>query len=427
MEYMSNFDFYEVRFGSILSDSDRKVLIDLYQPLVGAGAIALFFKLWSDCENDKETGFYSIDKLLTNMKITGQDLISQRKHLEALGLLKTYEKKIDAGKSTYMFCLYAPKQPSEFFDDPFFSSLLTKYIGKKDVQRLVLLYKTKIDTNGYKDITSTFGEVFSNDMTSLKFNDSIDASQIKGRKNIDVYTNFDQAKFVGLLVENLHLEKDFLSKKELENIAKISAIYGIDENTAVNYLEYYCNFKGTVGKRIDFDKLTKTYKNLNNYLSVLPKKENVSTTIVSSEEKELDTNGKYADFIKLMEETPSARLLSMLQNNTVPSDADLGIIEMLATNYKFSNGVINVLIRYTLDMKDNTLPRKYIEKVAASLVREGVTTVVEALNYLNKVNKKSKEKKESTTYKPNKDKKFFDDENDKIKFNPELEDEDVDE
>ena len=100
---------------------------------------------------------------------------------------------------------------------------------------------------------------------------------------------------------------------------------------------------------------------------------------------------------------------------------------MLATNYKFSNGVINVLIRYTLDMKDNTLPRKYIEKVAASLVREGVTTVVEALNYLNKVNKKSKEKKESTTYKPNKDKKFFDDENNKIKFNPELEDEDVDE
>ena len=57
MEYMSNCDFYEIRFASTISDSDRKVLIDLYQPIVGPVAISLFFKFWSDAQTDQEKGF----------------------------------------------------------------------------------------------------------------------------------------------------------------------------------------------------------------------------------------------------------------------------------------------------------------------------------------------------------------------------------
>lgn len=424
MEYMSNFDFYEVRFGSILSDSDRKVLIDLYQPLVGAGAIALFFKLWSDCENDKETGFYSIDKLLTNMKITGQDLISQRKHLEALGLLKTYEKKIDDGKSTYMFCLYAPKQPSEFFDDPFFSSLLTKYIGKKDVQRLVLLYKTKIDTNGYKDITSTFGEVFGNDMTSLNFIDSINTRNIKGRNSLNINTEFDRKKFIKLLVDDYSVKEDFLSDKEIENIAKMALIYGYDEKIVATYFNSYCDYRAKKGSRIKFDKLDITFKNLLCY----PEYDMKNIMLLTRKSERITTNGKYSELINLMEETAPAFYMKCIQNNIPPSDSDLLTIKILSEKYKLKNCVINALISYVLDKNKNILSRVLIEKIAAALVREGVSTAVETMNYLYRFNKDTKEriKGESSSYTPRKAKKYFDDEEEEVKFNPDLEDENVD-
>ena len=111
MEYMSNCDFYEVRLGSVLSDSDRNVLINLYQPIVGPVAIALFFKFWSDAEVDQEKGFYSIDKLITYMHVTSDIVLNARRHLEAMGLIKTYVKEINDERKCYMFCLYSPKQP----------------------------------------------------------------------------------------------------------------------------------------------------------------------------------------------------------------------------------------------------------------------------------------------------------------------------
>lgn len=413
MEYISNYDCYEVRFGSILSDSDRKVLIDLYQPIVGAGAIALFFKLWSDAESDREQGFYSIDKLLNNMQLTCDNILNQRRHLEALGLIKTYQKKIDQQKSSFIFFLYAPKQPAEFFDDPFFNGLLTKYIGKKEVQKIASFYKIKVNIEDYQEVTASFGDVFKHEINTLNFSSVSKVANLKGRTTGRVFTQFDNGKFVSILVSEYHLDKDFLTNDEIDHLAKVASIYGIDEATACKYLEYYCDYGFGSGKRIDFNKLTETFKNINEYSKALPLKPKTNKT------KNIASNGKYADLIKLMEETPAAKYLSYLQNNTVPSRADLDLIESLATNYNLTNGVINSLISYTLEVKNNTLPRKYVEKVAASLVREGIESVVEALNYLNKVNKHNsaikKEKKVET-------KSYFEKVEKNVDFDPSLED-----
>lgn len=78
--------------------------------------------------------------------------------------------------------------------------------------------------------------------------------------------------------------------------------------------------------------------------------------------------------------------LRIKQNNTVPSRADLDIIDDLSKNFGFSNGVINALVDYVLFKADNVLSRKYIEKIASSLARENVTTVIDTMNYLNKIN-----------------------------------------
>ena len=128
--------------------------------------------------------------------------------------------------------------------------------------------------------------------------------------------------------------------------------------------------------------------------------------------------------IQLMETCPPAKYLSLLQNNTAPSSADLTLVSTLATSYNLSNGVINALINYVLQVKDNTLPKNYVEKIAASLVREGVTTVIETLNYLNKTNKRAKKAENKTSsYQPKTSKKLFDEE-DNVEYNEDLEDED---
>ena len=63
------------------------------------------------------------------------------------------------------------------------------------------------------------------------------------------------------------------------------------------------------------------------------------------------------------------------------------LIDDLSSKFNLNNSVINALIDYILTNCDNVLSRAYAEKVAASLAREGVTTTLDAMNYLRKVNK----------------------------------------
>ena len=53
MKLASVNDIYEVRKMSLFSDIDKLSLIDLYQPLVGASSIGLYFSLIEDPANKK--------------------------------------------------------------------------------------------------------------------------------------------------------------------------------------------------------------------------------------------------------------------------------------------------------------------------------------------------------------------------------------
>ena len=53
---------------------------------------------------------------------------------------------------------------------------------------------------------------------------------------------------------------------------------------------------------------------------------------------------------------------------------------------------MSTLIDYVLTVNNNILSKAYAEKIAASLAREGVTTAIDAMNYLKKIRKRGKKK-----------------------------------
>ncbi|MCX5775202.1 MAG: hypothetical protein NTV44_02420, partial [Firmicutes bacterium] len=118
MEFISPEDFLEIRFASILTDFDRKIVCELYQPLIGHSALAVFFTLWSEHERYLEV--FTHDHLFAVMQINAGGFQKAKAALEAVGLLKTYSKK-ENGIRYFIYELYAPKAPFEFFDDALFS------------------------------------------------------------------------------------------------------------------------------------------------------------------------------------------------------------------------------------------------------------------------------------------------------------------
>ena len=103
-----------------------------------------------------------------------------------------------------------------------------------------------------------------------------------------------------------------------------------------------------------------------------------------------------AQKVNMMESVTPVEYLTILQGGIQPATADLNVIDNLSKKFKLPNPVINVIIEYSLMKNNNILSKNYTEKIAASLVRSGITTALDAMNYLRQTSKKKKEVEEDS-------------------------------
>lgn len=129
MEFNNGDDFFEVRMASILTDYDRQVMTSLYQPIIGYGALSLFFTLWSHHEH-QIVDVLTHDYLFNLSQMTPHQFNHAKKHLEAMGLLRTYFKK-EASIRHFMNSM--PQNCRTTFLRTFF---LLVYLPKTSVKRI---------------------------------------------------------------------------------------------------------------------------------------------------------------------------------------------------------------------------------------------------------------------------------------------------
>ena len=140
MDYLLDSDFYEVQVVSLITNIDRDVLIDLYQPLVGANAVMLYLTLYKKSKEDDSTDFYTMSDLFATMNLSAGQIVDARKALEAVGLIQTYFKN-EQELRYFIFEIFAPKSPKDFFDDVLFNGLLISYVGEKNAEKLAFKYQ----------------------------------------------------------------------------------------------------------------------------------------------------------------------------------------------------------------------------------------------------------------------------------------------
>ena len=87
-------DSYIVINKTILHDEDRRILTDLYLPVIGSDAVMLYFSFWSDLDKSQIiSGENTHQKLTNNLRITIDEIERARNKLEAIGLIKVLVKK----------------------------------------------------------------------------------------------------------------------------------------------------------------------------------------------------------------------------------------------------------------------------------------------------------------------------------------------
>lgn len=381
MVYLATGDMFEVHKSSLIADYDKVTVTNLYQPIIGFSALALYLTLISEASNQKVTSISSHERLLLRMKMSSSEFLSARKALEGVGLLKTYLTN-EGGIKFYRYELYAPKTPNQFFDDTLLFGTLVSFIGQADANRLKGIYKSDDVVSEGENISASFGEVYHS------FNDDRDAitriinagEEVKGRKRAKIDTEFSYETFFKAISEASQLTEKAFSKEEMKEIERIATLYGAsEEETAAIVLSHVVS--NEQGKRFDLEAI-------DNDLRYQSKSLSFNNRAVKNKQNLNSGSTELAKKVNIMEKVPPKRYLSLLQNGTTPAMSDLKIIDSLSKNFRLTNSVINVVVDYVLNVNNNVLSRAYAEKIAASLAREGIETAVDAMEFLTRTTEK---------------------------------------
>ena len=182
-------DSYVVINKTTITESDRKIISMLYQPIIGYTAVSLYYTLLDDLDKlQLMSEELTHHHLMATMQLKLDDIVIAREKLEGVGLLKTFFKK--GNINSFVYLIYSPITANEFFNHPVLNVVLYNNLGKKEYEKILNYYKIpRINLKDYEEITTSFDEAFSSIPGNiLEMPDDIikrDSNNIQITKGID--------------------------------------------------------------------------------------------------------------------------------------------------------------------------------------------------------------------------------------------------
>lgn len=378
-------DTYKVINRTILTDFERKTIISLYEPIIGAEAVSLYFTLWQDSERVVEDNKYNHHHLMTTLKLGIEPLTNARHALESMGLVRSYFKSGEV--NDYIYEIYSPLSPYEFFNHPIFNVVLYNNIGAVEYENLSSYYKKQAPTpKDYEEITSTIDETFKSVSMASVNADGGDVNTVSIGPNIDAnYIDFEL--LISSLPKGIISEKVF-NKRTRHLINSLAFVYDLDTLKMSELIRMVINENGLIDKdtlRINARK----YYQFNNSGTLPTLIYRTQPEHLKAPEGDTSNRGK---MLHIFENTSPYDFLRSKYHGVEPTNKDLQLLEYLAVDLELEPSVINVLIDYVLRINNNKLTRAFVETIAGQWKRMNIETAENAMKTAEKEHKKMKEK-----------------------------------
>lgn len=377
---------------TIFNDQDRKLLMRLYQPIIGGDATNLYFNLWSHLDNlEFVSNDYTHHYLFNLLQMSIDSFVSARMKLEAVGLIKTYVKEDSI--NNYIYELYSPLSPSEFLGNPLLNTLLLSNVGKKEFDSIIDMFKVpSVNLKEHKDITCSFSDVF---FISSEAND-FSTVDLKNRNinGLCFDIGFDVEECIAS-IPNEMLNIRSVNKTVRELIVTLAFVYNYNLEQMTNIIRDSISEKRTIDREA-------LRVNARNYYTFNNRGKLPNIVFKCQPEylrKPVGDTSKMAQTIYMFETISPYEFLSS-KIGTKPSKSDLAILEHLAVDLTLPPGVINVLLDFVLKTTNNKLTINYIDTVASQWKRSKIQTVEDAINFAKEEYGHRKKKSSSVSKEP---------------------------
>lgn len=350
-----------------LNLDDIKTLNLLYLPLIGDDSLTLYTFLHSLIDRmSLEGSFFQKEEILDLLGYKSIKFNKSLAKLEGINLVRTFVKE-----DYEVVFLLAPFTPKNFLKDTVLGHLLEERIGEENYKKLLELFIIPTpDLKDYKEITKTFGEVFSesHNIKYDKISDNIYGRR-PNRKSLINNTDFDFDLFISKIDLN-HL-KDGLTDEFRKQIESTSLVYSFNLEQMTNL------FNDSVDKNgyYNYDLFKKKVQSLYNFLH-----------------KKVNSKLSNDDMVNKLDNMNAVTLVKSLMGDNYPNLV-LQKVNDLYININLPRGIINLMIILVYAQKENIPAISYFEKMASSWQNDGIYTTEDAVNKYVKGQLKTKSKK----------------------------------
>ncbi len=389
-----------------LFPEDEKVLIKLYQPLVGAVAVALYQTLIQNYDPygiiSDSKGIYSLQEQLD---CSLKQLFNSLHKLEAVGLVQTFLSD-NVFNNVLVFKLLQVPAADKFFATPLLASLLKEKVGVPTFHDLSHAFaqeaklKEKPIKNA-KDVSANFFDVFRlpGDEAITPSSDVVQAAQenkvhevetAKVNDHDSIDWDFIKQEYSRYQIPASEID---LNKEQIRGLIQtygLSEKEFVDESLPCLHGSYSLNMRDISNTLAENYKRTNTRENVQAQLNEGRKK--ALATI-----KDMDDNDK--KLLKAANESSPAEFLYKLktQKGGITSANEKQIINNLHTQYGLPEDLINILT-YTCLTYDTVVSSNLAYKIANDWLQHGVATAVQALQYVKKRRNSFGKKRPVRTY-----------------------------
>ena len=363
-----------------LSNDDVAVISLLYTPLMGSDALMLYMGFNSLLErNNLKSEELIHQDFLDIYSLSALNFTKARIKLEGIGLLISYE----TSDKNYVYVLCPPLTAKNFIKDATLGLYLYSKIRRETFDYLYNHFKIeKLDKNKYVNITKSFDEVYTsqitNEITFDKFKYILGKKPNKNIRIKDYKFDFD------IFVKGIN--QDFLdtgvTKNFKEQVCNLAFVYGFDEYEMISLYQDSINKSGVYDYR-----LLKTKAN-----NLFIYKRNMKAPKLIEKDENLVSND---DLTSYLEKTSA----NVLLDDIVPNYPEkyLQTINDIYANIELPRGVLNCMIIKVLKEKGGDLPSlNYFKKMSETWIKDNVFTTVDAIKYVTTFNVVKSQPKNNT-------------------------------
>lgn len=380
------------------SNFDQKVLTKLYQPLIAPAAYTLYLTLWSEdddqqLQSQRPTHFELFDLL----GVDARTFLRARQQLEAVGLLRTYQKK-DALGSFLVYQLFRPLPPEKFFQEEILATFLLEKVSRKQFMALQHRFQVpNYDLSQAQELTVGFLQVFHLPSSSLLVPPKAvkqGANHFKQKQTQANVSEFSPAELATMDWQTLYalVGERYVKAEELDQhqneIYGLKKFYGF---TLTDIARLIRRSLDAVSGKLDLRRLEQKALALYDQLHPQPttntkataSKPAVKTTTFSDTEQQL---------LKQVRQLAPMDFLNAckVKKHSYAGNQEKRNLRNLQRRGVFATATLNMLVFLALQ-EETTLTIALLDKFAQTWLQKGIQTPEEALSdYKERLNRPTK-------------------------------------